>query len=151
MRVSALVLSIIGGVFGILFGLMAMAVGGASEELEKGSGETVIWLGLGAILAAVVGIAAGGFYFGGVNRTLVSWILLIAAVCHLVAISYFGIAGFIFLLLAAMLAWFGRRESPATPGFEGPTKLRELTRLHDEGILTDTEYEAKRQQLVEAI
>jgi hypothetical protein len=76
----------------------------AATAWAKGSGETVIWLGLGAILAAVVGVAAGGFYFGGVNRTLMSWILLIAAVCHLVAIPYFGIAGFIFLLLAAMLA-----------------------------------------------
>ena len=165
MRVTSLVLAIIGGVVGIMFGLLAIAVGGASEEFEEGSGTTVIWLGVSAIAASVVGIAAGGLHFGGKRRTLMSFALLVAAIWHLISISYFGIFGFLLLLLAAIFAWFGRKPTAGeshtgglvaegadrTPNADPSTALRRLEQLKEDGLINPDEYEEKRRNLVERL
>lgn len=113
MRGVALGMAIAGGVVGILFGLLAMLIGGTANAFEEGSGDTVVWLGVSAIASSVVGILAGGLYFGKKRPKLMVLILLVASIWHLVSISVFGIPGFIFLLLATIFAWFGRpKEEP---------------------------------------
>ena len=165
MRVTSLVLAIVGGVVGIMFGLIAMAVGGVSEEFEEGSGTTVIWLGVSAIAASVLGIVAGGLHFGGKRRALMSFLLLVAAVWHLVSISYFGIFGFLLLLLAAIFAWFSRRpsaeegqpgklgaaEAARAPSADPSEDLRRLARMKEEGLITAEEYDEKRRKLLERL
>ena len=163
MRVTSLVLAIIGGVVGIMFGLIAMAVGGVSEELEEGSGTTVIWLGISAITASVVGIVAGGIYFGGKRTTLMCWVLLVAAIWHLISISYFGIFGFLLLALASVFAWFGRktiadeRYTGGMPAAEASgmvdlnTALRRLLQMKEDGLITPEEYEEKRRTILDRL
>jgi hypothetical protein len=86
-----------------------MAVGGTANSLDDGSGDQAVGLGVSAIFAAAFGLASGGIYFSGRLRTLMAWFLLAAAFWHLVSISYFAIPGFLFLLLASVFAWFGRK------------------------------------------
>jgi hypothetical protein len=107
--IAVLIFSVIGGVFGVIFGLIAMAVGGASNSLDEGSGDGIVGLGISAIAAAAVGMVVGGVYFSGRARTMMAWLLLGSAFWHLISISYFAIPGFLFLLLAAIFAWFGRK------------------------------------------
>jgi hypothetical protein len=117
-KVASLVMVIIGTVFGVIFGLIAMAAGGAANALG-GSGTTVVWLGVSAILACVVGMLCSGFHFAG-NRT--GWMtfgIFVAAIWHVVSISAFGIPGFIFLFLGAIFALFSRGRKSAAPAFTG--------------------------------
>jgi nitrate reductase NapE component len=165
MRVTSLVLAIVGGVVGIMFGLLAMAVGGVSDELEEGSGTTVIWLGVSAIAASVLGIVAGGLHFGGKRRTLMSFVLLVAGVWHLVSISYFGIFGFLLLLLAAIFAWLSRKpsadegqpgelvaaEAAGAPSADPSEDFRRLAQMKEEGLITAEEYDEKRRRLLERL
>lgn len=114
MRVSVLVFAILGGVFGMMLGLVAMAFGGIGNAVDDGAGNQLVGLGVSAIAAAIVGLVCGVLHFAGKARTLMSWLLTGAAVWHLVSISYFAIPGTIFLGLAALFAWWSRK-GPAVP------------------------------------
>ena len=93
-----------------------------------------------------------------------SFVLLIAAVWHLVSISFFGIFGFILLLLAAIFAWFSRKPADVETqpggmiagetepaGADPRTALRRLEQLKEESLITPEEYEEKRRALLEQI
>ncbi len=105
--VVVLVLTVLGALVGVMMGLVALTVGGLGNELEDGSGDQVIGLGLSAI-AAVVASVVFGLYVSGRNRLAMSWCLLGAAIWHLVSISAFGFPGFVFLILGATFAFVGR-------------------------------------------
>ena len=104
MRVVVLVLAIIGGVLGVLFAFLAMFVGAIGEELTGDS--TVIWLGLSALGASVLGIICGATSFGSRRKKLSAFGLIVAAIWHAISISLFGIPGLIFFLLAGLLGFF---------------------------------------------
>ena len=104
MRVVVLVLAIIGGVLGVMFAFMAMFVGAIGEELTGDS--TVIWLGLSALGAAILGIVSGATSFGSRRKKLSALGLIVAAIWHVVSISFFGIPALVFFLLAGILGFF---------------------------------------------
>ena len=115
MRVAVLICAIIGGVFGMGMGLVAMAVGGIGNVAEEGSGNSLVGLGISAIVAAIVGLVCGVLHYGGKARTLMAALLVVATLWHVVSISFFSIPGAIFLGLAALFGFLARK--PALPRF----------------------------------
>ncbi len=95
-------MAILGTVFGIFWGLIAMVVGAADNELNGDS--SIVWLGISAIAACCVAMTASGFHFSGKRTGWATVALFVATIWHVVSISAFGIPGFIFLLLAAIFA-----------------------------------------------
>jgi hypothetical protein len=89
-RTIELALGLVGGIFGLFGGIFALLF--------------IPELGFSAILASVVGIL-GAIYvtrnprWGGI-------ILIISAIWLLVSISFFGVLGFILLLIAGLVAIF---------------------------------------------
>lgn len=117
LRIASFVMAIIGVVFGIMFGLIAMAVGGIGNAVDEGSGNQVIWLGVSAILACVFAMVCSGLHFSGRSQGWAATGLFVAAFWHLISISAFGVPGFIFLLLAAVFAAFGRGNTRYAPAY----------------------------------
>lgn len=102
-------MAILGTVFGIFWGLIAMAVGSASNSVDDdGSGTGVIWLGVSAILACSVAMTFSSFHFSGKKQGWMAGGIVVCSLWHLFSISYFGIPGFIFLVLAGIFAAFGK-------------------------------------------
>jgi len=89
-RTLELALGIVGGIFGLLGGIFALIF--------------IPELGFSAILASVIGI------FGAIYVTKNSkWggiILVISSIWLLISISYFGVLGFILLIIAGLVAMF---------------------------------------------
>ena len=108
-QTGALVLGIVGGVFGIIAALVAMFFGGLGAAVGADGGETVIGLGFVAVFLAVAGIVGGALARGKSGASF--WLLLISGVGGFVAISAAWLLSGPFLLLGALLAWLGRREA----------------------------------------
>jgi hypothetical protein len=89
-RTIELALGVVGGIFGLFGGIFALLF--------------IPELGLSAILASVIGII-GAIYvtrnarWGGI-------ILIISSIWLLISISFFGVLGFILLLIAGLVALF---------------------------------------------
>jgi hypothetical protein len=121
MRVTTLVMGILGGVFGIILGLAAMAAGGMSNAFESGSGNGAVGLGISALLASAFGIVCASIYFSGRRPGLMTLGLLVATVWLVISISAFAIPGALFFLLATLFAFIGRHDGqrqalpPTTP------------------------------------
>ena len=114
MRVASLVMVIIGVVFGVMMGLVAMAVGSVSNALG-GSGTIAIWLGVSALGSCFFAMICAVVHFNGNRTTLMSWLLLVTVIWHVVSISAFAIPGAFFLLLGTIFAWFSRHRVEPQP------------------------------------
>jgi hypothetical protein len=86
-RTAELVLGIVGGIFGIIAGLLALFVGGFGAILDVQGAETVMGLGFGAIILGVIGVIGGAI----VNRNtkLASKLLVGGGVLGFVMVSIF--------------------------------------------------------------
>lgn len=89
-RTIELTLGIVGGIFGLFGGIFALLF--------------IPELGLSAILASVLGIVSAIYVtrngkWGGI-------ILIISSIWLLISISFFGVLGFILLLIAGLVAIF---------------------------------------------
>lgn len=104
-------LGIIGGVFGIIAGLLAMLVGGAGAAFEATDSGTVIGLGV-AVFIGVLAIVGGALAPRYPKAAAI--IQLISCVTGFIAISLFWIFSGILLLIGAALAFFGRNARPVT-------------------------------------
>jgi hypothetical protein len=107
MRTTALVMGIIGGVFGVLMALLALGIGGLAD-----SGEVEV-LAAAAFGFSVLGIV-GGALTGG-RPGLGAILLAVSGVGIIVAISAFGVLPGAFFLIGALcaaLAWNGARKHP---------------------------------------
>ncbi|MDI6701533.1 DUF4064 domain-containing protein [Methanothermobacter wolfeii] len=93
-RTLELVLGIIGGVFGLLGGLAALVFSVFATD--------ILWLGISAILASILGII-GSVYVRN-NPRNGGVLLIVSAVWLLISISAFAIPGTVFLGLAGVLA-----------------------------------------------
>lgn len=93
-RTLELVLGIIGGVFGLLGGLAALVFSVFATD--------ILWLGISAILASILGIV-GSVYVRN-NPRNGGVLLIVSAVWLLISISAFAIPGTVFLGLAGVLA-----------------------------------------------
>ncbi|MHB9052875.1 MAG: DUF4064 domain-containing protein [Thermoleophilia bacterium] len=113
MRTTAMVLGIIGGVFGILFSLLAMVIGGAGAALNAEGGGTVTGLGFVAFFLAVAAIVGGAL----ANKSpRASWIILLATgILGFIAISAFWILPGVLLIAAGIFELFARKDKKAAP------------------------------------
>ena len=94
MRTTALIMAIIGGVFGVIMALLALAVGGIADD------STVKALAAAAFAFSIIGMIGGG-----ITGTRAGWgasLLLVAGIGIIVSISYFGILPGIFFLLGSL-------------------------------------------------
>jgi hypothetical protein len=101
MRIAALIIGILGGLFGILSAVLALVVGGIG-----GSG-TVVGLGWSALVFCILGFLGAGLAMG--RPRLGALILLIAAIGITISVSWFAVIAAPLFLVAALLAFLGRR------------------------------------------
>jgi hypothetical protein len=111
-RTASLVLGIIGGVFGIIAGLLAMLIGGAGAAFEAQDSGTIIGLGFAAVFIGVVGIVAGALTPRYPKAAAI--LQLFSGVAGFIAVSLFWIFSGILLLIGGALAFYGRRARPVT-------------------------------------
>lgn len=111
---TAMVLGIVGGVFGILSALLAMVVGGIAAGLEAEGGGLVASLGFASIFIGVTGIVGGAL-----AKSRPAWsagLQLFACLAGFVAVSMAWLIAGPLLLLGAIFAFAGRTAlAPATP------------------------------------
>ncbi|MFD0772689.1 hypothetical protein ACFQZ2_01990 [Streptomonospora algeriensis] len=111
MLTTALVLGIIGGVFGIIGALAAMFLGGLGAAFAaEGAGE-IVGLGFAAVFIGVVGIV-GGALARGASKTA-ALLLLLSGVAGFIAVSMAWLIAGPLLIAGAILAWFGRKKKRA--------------------------------------
>lgn len=108
MRVTALILGILGGMIGLIAAIFVLFVGGIGDIFQAEGAETVLGLGWAAIPLSIVGIVGGGLSLG---KPKVAWILqLISGIGGCVALSLFFLPATIMLIVGAGLAFFSRKE-----------------------------------------
>ena len=112
MRTAYLVLGIIGGVFGIIAGLLAMTIGGVGAAFEASDSGTITGLGFAAVFIGVLGIVGGAVAPRYPKAAAI--IQLISCVAGFIAVSLFWIFSGILLLIGAGLAFLGRNARPVT-------------------------------------
>jgi hypothetical protein len=112
MRTASLVLGIIGGVFGIIAGLLAMLFGGASAAFEAKGAGTVVGLGIAAVFIGIVGIVGGSLALRYPRAAAI--LQLASGLFGFIAVSLFWIFSGILLIIGAALAFFGREKSRVT-------------------------------------
>lgn len=101
-QTAALVLGIIGGVFGILAALLAMAVGGIGSAFGVDDGGTVIGLGFAAVFIASAAIVGGALAKSRPKAAF--WLLLATGLSGFIAVSGAWLISGPLLIIAAMLA-----------------------------------------------
>jgi hypothetical protein len=113
MRVVALVLGILGAVFGFFGAVLAEGVGGLGSALGVAHAHELVGLGVLAFAAAIVGLVGAIL---AMSAPKASWImLLIAAVLVVVAISAFAVPAALLFLVAMVFAILeDRRRRQAT-------------------------------------
>ena len=111
-RTASLVLGIIGGVFGIIAGFLALLFGGIGAAFQANDSGTIVGLGFAAVLIEVVAIVGGALAPSYPKAAAI--LQLFACVAGFIAVSLFWIFSGILLLIGAGLAFFGRRARPVT-------------------------------------
>jgi hypothetical protein len=114
MRVTALILGIIGGVVGLIFAFFPLVVGGVGDAQGELSDRQLIVRAGSAMAAAVCAIILSLLAYAGKKPELMALLLIITAVWYVVSVWYFGVVGFIFIALAALFVFLGRKASQGT-------------------------------------
>jgi hypothetical protein len=108
MRTGALVLGIIGGIFGIISAALAFVVGGMADFVDAEGAETVVGLGWSALFFCLVGLVGAGLAI--VRPVVAAVLMLISAIGVTISISLFAVIAAPLFLVGALLAFLGRRE-----------------------------------------
>jgi hypothetical protein len=100
MRTGALVLGIIGGIFGIISAALAFVVGSMGDFVDAEGAETVVGLGWSALFFCLVGLVGAGLAI--VRPVVAAVLMLISAIGVTISISLFAaIAAPLFLVGAS--------------------------------------------------
>lgn len=110
-RVGEMVLAITGGIFGIIFGIVALGVGGLQSAVHSGGTNVAINGGVSILFSALALVAA---FFVSSKSKLAGWLLIISAVGGVISISAFYILPFILLLIAGLMCLFRGRAKTKT-------------------------------------
>jgi len=94
-------LGIIGGIFGIIGGILAIMIGGIGGAFDISGSFTVFGLGLIAILISIIGMAAGALS----DQKIGGGILLSAAIGIFIAISLAGVLPAILFLIGGLIKY----------------------------------------------
>ena len=107
MKTSALVMGILGGVFGMLFALLAIGVGGIGND------STIVGLGIGAFAFSIAAIVGGALT--GSRAGWAAAIMLICGVGIIISISAFGVFPGALMLLGSLFAYLHHRHQHHVP------------------------------------
>jgi hypothetical protein len=110
-QTAALVLGIIGGIFGIIAAFIAMFVGGLGAAFGADGGETVIGLGFAAVFIGVAAIVGGAMAKSKPKAAF--WLLLLSGIGGFIAVSAAWLLSGPLLLIGAFLARSGMKTATA--------------------------------------
>ena len=108
MRIAALVIGIFGAMAGFAGALFAMVVGGIGEAFGADEGSSVAILGFVALVASIVGLVGAALALA--KPRVAGGLMGVSAVVGLIATSLAYALATVLLLVAALLAFLGRRE-----------------------------------------
>lgn len=109
MRIAALILGILGGLFGLGGAVTALFAGGVAGAFNAEGADTVMNLGMAAIPFAILGIVGGSLAMA--KPRIAGWLMLISAIGGTIAISAGYILGGIMLFIAAIFALIEGRKA----------------------------------------
>jgi len=101
-RTAELVLGIIGGIFGMLAGIIAMGIGGIGGALGASGSSSIGGLG-----GACIAVSALSIVFAALinkNHKLMGWLIIACGILNFVFVSYFGILSGLLIMIAGGLA-----------------------------------------------
>jgi hypothetical protein len=107
MRLTALILGIVGGLGGFLGAIFALFVGGLGAAFGVEEAETVIGLGWAAIPLALIGIVGGALALS--KPTAGGILMLVSGVGGFIAISYGYLFGGPLLIVGGVLALVAKK------------------------------------------
>jgi uncharacterized membrane protein len=110
-RTAEFVLGLIGGIFGIIAGIMAMTIGGVASAFSADGANTITSLGIGAILLSVLGIV--GAVVVRNKGKLGGLFMTIAAIGGIICVSYFYILSGILLIIPGIMGLVKKDQSKA--------------------------------------
>ena len=119
MKVAALVLGIVGGVFGLIAGILAITVGGIGQAVGANQAGTVTGLGFLAFAMAVVSLVGGALALS--KPRVAALLLLIAGIVGFFAVSAFWLLSGPLMILGALFAFLGRTKKGAQAIEASPT------------------------------
>jgi hypothetical protein len=106
MRTGALVLGIIGGLFGIISAVITLFVGGIGGAVGAEGAGTVVGLGWAALFFSLLGLVGAAPSLA--KPVLAAVIMAITAIAIAISISLFAVIATPMLLIAALSAFLGR-------------------------------------------
>lgn len=110
---AAMVLGIIGGVFGIIGALIALFIGGLGAAFEAEGGGTIAGLGFVAVFIGVLGIVGGAMSKS--KPKAAAWLQLIAGISGFIAVSAAWLIAGPLLILGGIFAWVGKPKELSVP------------------------------------
>ena len=111
-RTTEFVLGLIGGIFGVIAGFIALMFGGVDAAFSESGTSEIVGLGWAAILLSILGIV--GSVVVKSKAKLGGIFLLIAAVGGTISISMFYILPGILLLIAGLMGIFRKDKQNQT-------------------------------------
>lgn len=116
MRVGALILGILGGLFGIGGAVLAILAGGVGAAFGAEEAETVVGLGLAALALSIVGIIGSALALA--KPRAAAALMLVTGIGGFIAISFAFVIGGTLLIAGSVLAFFGRTKKVRSPAVE---------------------------------
>lgn len=113
MRVAAMVMGIVAGVFGIIAALLELLVGGIAHlggAENAGTATTVTWLGFAAFFVSVLAIVGGALAKS--KAVAAGVIMIVTGIAGFVCMGAFWLLSGPLLVIGAILAFIGARNPP---------------------------------------
>ena len=117
MRIAALIVGILGSLAGVIGAIVAMAIGGigvgvgeiVEDSTVTSEGREIVWLGVVALIASLVGLVGAALAIA--KPRISATAMLLAAIVGFICVFVAYIIGGLLLLVAAILAFLGRKEA----------------------------------------
>ena len=113
MKIAALIIGIFGAVAGFIGSILAIAVGGIGAGLGADEGEQIALFGLLALIMSVVGLVGAALALA--KPRVSAGLMAISAVVGVILVSAAYVLATVLLLIAALLAFLGRRSGASSP------------------------------------
>jgi len=110
MRVTAVVLGLVGGIVGFVFSIFAILAGSAASVMGTVSGGGLVFLAFVAMLASFAGVIGGALAMARPGTAAA--LMLIGAIVGFIALPGIYIVPGALMLIGGILAWFASRREP---------------------------------------
>lgn len=106
MKLAALIIGIFGSMAGFIAAIFGLIVGGI--DFAIGGGAEIAWQSFGAMGMSVVGLVGAALAIG--KPRIATGLMVLSAVLGTIFISLFYVPAAVMLLIAALLAFLGRKS-----------------------------------------